>query len=358
MGPHRRPQPRPAVRRRAAVRPRRRRQASARARAQPGRPHARPRTQRRQVDLLDAQTLRRRRSLRALRGFAAAVAYSPDGHLLAVAGQRGQVTLWDARTLRPAGELSGLRTTVQALAFSPDDRRARRRRARHRSDPGRPSSITGASVRVWDVRRRAPTRVRFALRRPRSPSAPTARCSPPPRSRRPTEVRDARTGRLVATLPTPDCGRSLAFSPDGALLATGHYDGTGQLWSTKTWKPVGRPLEGHDERAVPLDGVHPRRPMLATAGQDGTVRAAGRRDAEPDRTVPAGRARQLPRRRPVARRLATVRSLRPARRAVRWDIAPEAWKRHACRVAGRELTHAEWADALPGQPYRTVCQPG
>ena len=84
------------------------------------------------VDLLDAQTLRPRRSVRALDGFAAAVAFSPDGHLLAVAGQGGQVTLWDARTLRPAGELSGLSTTSQALAFSPDGEPARRRRARHR----------------------------------------------------------------------------------------------------------------------------------------------------------------------------------------------------------------------------------
>ena len=32
------------------------------------------------------------------------------------------MTLWDARTLRPAGELRGLSTTSQALAFSPDGR--------------------------------------------------------------------------------------------------------------------------------------------------------------------------------------------------------------------------------------------
>ena len=55
------------------------------------------------VDLLDARTLRRRRSLQALRGFVSAIAYSHDGRLLAVAGQRGQVTLRDARTLQPAG---------------------------------------------------------------------------------------------------------------------------------------------------------------------------------------------------------------------------------------------------------------
>jgi hypothetical protein len=36
----------------------------------------------------------------------------------------------------------------------------------------------------------------------------------------------------------------------------------------------------------------------------------------------------------------------------------EAWKRHACRVAGRELTRREWEEALPDQPYRAVCGDG
>jgi hypothetical protein len=36
-------------------------------------------------------------------------------------------------------------------------------------------------------------------------------------------------------------------------------------------------------------------------------------------------------------------------------VSVEAWKRHACVVAGRDLTAREWDDALPDRPYQAVC---
>ena len=310
------------------------------------------------VDLLDARTLRRRRRLQALRGFVGAIAYSHDGRLLAVAGRRGQVTLWDARTLRPVGTLSGLRTTVQTLAFSPDDRRLAVAELGIEAVPGQTWSSTGASVRVWDVRSRAPTTVHFETPSPSLAFSPDGSLlAAAANSGGPTEVRDARSGRLIATLPTPDNGRSVAFSPDGALLATGHYDGTGQLWSTRSWKPVGRPLEGHNKRRFLWMEFTPDGTMLASAGQDGALALWDVKTqnpigpslpVEPDSYLAADLS-------PDGSRLFAASS---SRRAARWDVAPEAWKRHACRVAGRELTRQEWTDALPAQPYRTVCRPG
>jgi len=40
---------------------------------------------------------------------------------------------------------------------------------------------------------------------------------------------------------------------------------------------------------------------------------------------------------------------------IRLKADPQAWKRHACLVAGREFTAREWEDALPERPYRAVC---
>jgi WD40 repeat protein/DNA-binding SARP family transcriptional activator len=38
-----------------------------------------------------------------------------------------------------------------------------------------------------------------------------------------------------------------------------------------------------------------------------------------------------------------------------WDPRPDAWEEHACTVAGRNLTVAEWGELFPGQAYRTTC---
>jgi hypothetical protein len=38
-----------------------------------------------------------------------------------------------------------------------------------------------------------------------------------------------------------------------------------------------------------------------------------------------------------------------------WDVGTERWAATACRVAGRNLTRAEWGRYLPGEPYRRTC---
>ncbi len=39
-----------------------------------------------------------------------------------------------------------------------------------------------------------------------------------------------------------------------------------------------------------------------------------------------------------------------------WDLDPDHWEIAACRIAGRNLTRAEWADNIGDlAPYRATC---
>ncbi len=77
-------------------------------------------------------------------------------------------------------------------------------------------------------------------------------------------------GMLLRTIPTGSQLRSLAFSPDGQLLAAGGEDNTIGLWQSRTGDLL-RTLEGHSSsiRSVTFspDGY-----LLAAGGEDKTVR--------------------------------------------------------------------------------------
>jgi WD40 repeat protein/DNA-binding SARP family transcriptional activator len=304
------------------------------------------------VELIDTRTLRRRGLARVLQGFAAAADFSPDGRLLAVSGEGGQVALWDARTLRSeAPELSGLRTSSQALAFSPDGKLLAV------GELGRPNEIfsayTGARVRLWDVRRRALTGVQFPVSSISVAFSPSGRLLAAAGREHPTQIRDARTGELVARLRTADWGRSVAFSPDGSLVATGDWAGRAQLWSTETWEPVGRPLEGQDARILTLDFSRDGN-ILSSASEDGTVVLW-----DVETRSPLGSPLVVDSGSWVSAAFTPDGShlfaVSDRGRGVRFDVSPETWKRHACRVAGREFTPRELSDALGDRPFRELC---
>ena len=233
-------------------------------------------------------------------------------------------------------------------ACSPSPKSARR--------TGRHGEHHDGSVRVWDVRRRALDR--RALRG----DVALARLQPrrqPPRGRRDLAPhrgprRTQRPARREASDP-----RLRAI---GGVLARRHPARHRPLRRhrpalvDRSWKPVGRPLEGHDEQRFlsmefTPDGTHARQRR-----RDGTVALPTSTrgnpigpplPVEPDSYIAADLS-------PDGSRLFAVSDRHGG---LRWDIAPQAWKRHACLVAGRELTSREWPDALPGQPYRTVCRP-
>jgi WD40 repeat protein len=133
----------------------------------------------------------------AKQGEITSVAFSSDGATIASGGADGTVKLWDARTaalLRQLGAPGNpTQQGINALAFSRDGR-----------------IVTGAmdgSVLLWDTNRPQPT----TLRRDRAD---------------------------LDALGNPRV-QSVAFSPDGSLIAAGGMDAVVRLWNARTLEPIG-----------------------------------------------------------------------------------------------------------------------
>jgi len=143
------------------------------------------------------------------------------------------------------------------------------------------------------------------------------------------------------------------FTPDGRYMVADSAGGRTRVWSTKTWKPVGRVLGGHTGQvwaaSVSSDGR-----TVATGADDGTVRLYDVVTQEPvGAPLPA-----VPNR-PVAPLFTAdgkyLLAISNTGQAYRWDVQPSAWAQRACAIAGRTLTRAEWNDALPGRKYAPAC---
>ena len=169
-----------------------------------------------------------------------------------------------------------------------------------------------------------------------------------------TELRDARSLRVVAHLSNGDGGdadRGVRFSPDGRLLAVASQLGYTQLWDVASRRRDGRRLTGHEGGVLGAE-FSPDGRTLATSGGDGTAilwDVASRRALG---TLPGPLGWVTARFTPDGRQLFVLRDNGDAER---WEVDPDAWSEHACRVAGRELTHAEWSEFVPDQDYRRVC---
>src|SRR5690242_6570913 len=86
------------------------------------------------------------------------------------------------------------------------------------------------------------------------------------------------------TLTHPDSVTSVAFSPDGALLASGAADSVVRLWDPARGLPV-RELTGHGA-AVQSVAFAPDSKLLASGSTDRTIRLWDPATGTPIRTIP------------------------------------------------------------------------
>jgi WD40 repeat protein len=160
------------------------------------------------VKVVDSRTGGLRKTLEGHAGWVWSLAFSPDGLTLATAGSDRVAKVWDVATWRLSRELEGP-SSIKAVAFSPDGSVLA---ARHDS-----------AVLLWDARKGTVQRTieiggteDASLAFHPDGSLLASGCND-----KTVKLWDVASGELRRSLPCEDLARCLAFSPDGSMLANG-----------------------------------------------------------------------------------------------------------------------------------------
>jgi WD40 repeat protein/serine/threonine protein kinase len=194
------------------------------------------------------------------RGPVFALAYHPDGRLLAAAGDDGMIRLWETDTRRLVRLLVGHGGPVRGLAWSP--------RGRFLASAG-----DDGAVRLWE----AASGLLLRTCRGHKGSVQAVAWSPDGKTLA-GGGRDGVVQRWNAAdgLPLPQTlvqqgpVEAVAWSPDGKLLASAGRERTVRLWEAGSGRAV-HALEGHTLPQVAALAWSADSRTLASAGSDGKV---------------------------------------------------------------------------------------
>ncbi len=191
------------------------------------------------IDLYDADSMHRIKTLDGHSGWVHAMAFSPAGDRLATCGSDGAVKLWSAPEAEEVLELSRSDTSKLSVAWSADGRLLAAGSSDH-------------SVSIWS------TATSELIQKMQAGDAPVWSVEFAPDSGRlvtacrgrSVKIWNVATGRPEMTLAGhTDIVRVARFSPDGSRIVTGGDDWTLIIWDPSTGRAVHR-LKGHRHRIL------------------------------------------------------------------------------------------------------------
>jgi WD40 repeat protein len=282
-----------------------------------------------------------------------AVAFSPDGKILAVGNGNGTVQLWDVAARRRIGQLLrfGAPSIPVQLAFSPDGKIL--------------AGIMSSGVQLVDVSTGRPDGAPIGKGMIGSLAFSQGGKTLAMTTANAAQLWDVSTHREIGAfqLPvpsnpdvaTPTLG-VVAFSRDGGILANTGY-GTVQLWNVTTHRQIGTALNvGSPDETPSALAFSPSGDYLAVAVGSGVSVWDLRTNQQIGQSLsstsgssfsPAGLVFS-----PDGTSLVGV-SLPDFRL---WDIAtPKNLVAAACSIAGGPLTQNEWNHYISAEPYQDIC---
>jgi WD40 domain-containing protein/NACHT domain-containing protein/heterokaryon incompatibility protein (HET) len=212
------------------------------------------------IKLWDTRTGTEQATLKGHSGSVRAVAFSPDGSIVASGSNDKTIKLWDTRTGTEQATLKGHSDWVSAVAFSPDGSIVA-------------SGSNDKTIKLWDTR----TGTEQATLKGHSDSVSAVAFSPDGSivasgsNDETIKLWDTRTGTEQATLKGhSDWVSTVAFSPDGSIVASGSNDETIKLWDTRTGTKQAT-LKGHSD-SVSAVAFSPDGSIVASGSDDETIK--------------------------------------------------------------------------------------
>jgi len=279
------------------------------------------------------------------------LAFAPDGKTLVSGSMEGEVIFWDVANRKAFGSLPGPHefSPVWSLAPSPDGKTVAAAGdatlsfldLATRQQVGQP--ITSQKDRIWTLAYSPDGKFLAAAGNNLQVVIWKA-------GEHPTQVKAFGTPMTSKDFEVMPAG--VAFSTDAKLMASSTRDHSVTLWDFKSGQAVLPVLFGHTGRVASVafsrDGK-----ILASGGADGDIRLW---DVDTHELLGTLQTQQQEVNSIVfSPDGGTLASVEHDDSIIFWNVAPDGWISEACRVANRNLTPQEWNTYIGSRPYKKTC---